>query len=244
MHESIVVTSVHCSARTEKLVVDYEQKLEHFMDSTTLHQFKKLFPALATPFMLSDGKTRIIFKLQNWWGDDTILDLKKLVNRLGISGECLHLSKVDEGCVAVTWLCSTSNTEELKSDINRTAKLLGTVGVIQVLVGEEVVFDCLNQKPLEVGIDLPKIIPLISKLLEKYPDGGQILKVNDVIQVNIIMCNIHTFNTIYMYRLMHNSSELVFMHNILLLPYCCNWLLPYKMIIYHVITGLLESFVA
>ena len=170
--------SVYCSARTKELVEDYEQKLEHFMGSTTVNQFKKLFPALATPFKLSDGKIRIMFKLQNWWGNYTILDLKKLVNRFGVSGECLHLSKVDEGCVAVTWLCSSSHTEELKSDINSTAKLLGTVGVTQVSIGEEIVFEWLNQKPLNVGIDLPKITPLISKLLEKYPDGGQILKVN------------------------------------------------------------------
>ena len=173
----IVVSSVHCSARTEELVENYEQKLERFMGSTTVHQFKKLFPALATPFKLSDGKTHIIFKLQNMWGDYTILDLKKLVNRFGISGGCLHLSKVDEGYVSpVTWLCSTSNTEELKSDISRAAKLLGTVGVTQVLVEEELVFEC-PPKLLKVGIDLPKITPLISKLLEKYPDGGQILKV-------------------------------------------------------------------
>ena len=31
--------------------------------------------------------------------------------------------------------------------------------------------------PAGVGIELPKITPLIAKILERYPDGGQILKV-------------------------------------------------------------------
>ena len=91
-----------CSTITTELVHTYEQQRQKFMSSTSLSQFKQLFPASATNCRLSNGKVPIKLKLSNDWDKDTIADLEKLVNILGILGSHLHLSKVGLGCTEVT----------------------------------------------------------------------------------------------------------------------------------------------
>ena len=87
------------------------------MASATVSQYKQLFPATATSSRLSSGKVSFTLKLENDWGKDTLQDLTKLVNIFGVSGSHLHLSKVEDGCIAVTWLCSTSEVKQLKMAI-------------------------------------------------------------------------------------------------------------------------------
>ena len=112
------------------------------MTSTTLSQFRTLFPASATPSVLSAGMVHVRLKLQNFWGEHTLDDLSKLVSLLGVPSTHLHLTRVDEGCIAVTWLCSTSYIRELKQAIDRAAGSLQAEGVLQVFTGEEMVLDC------------------------------------------------------------------------------------------------------
>ena len=129
--------SLSCSATTRELVADYEQKRWHFMTSTTVSQFKRLFPATATSSRLSSGKVSVKLKLKNAWGSDTIEDLTKLVNMFGVSGSHLHLSKVEDGCIAVIWLCSTTEVKQLKMAIMEATDSLLTMGVLQVFIREE-----------------------------------------------------------------------------------------------------------
>ena len=56
------------------------------MASTTVNQFKLLFPASATPSKLLIGKAPVKLKLKNEWGSETIDDLTKLVINFGVSG--------------------------------------------------------------------------------------------------------------------------------------------------------------
>ena len=111
------------------------------MTGTTVSQFKKLFPASATPYKLSAEKVPVTLKLQNEWDSDTLDDLTKLVNLFGVAGDNLHLSKVQEGCIAVTWLCSTADVKDLKMAIFEAADSLQTRGVLQVFVGEELMWE-------------------------------------------------------------------------------------------------------
>ena len=111
------------------------------MTGTTVSQFKKLFPASATPYKLSAEKVPVTLKLQNEWDSDTLDDLTKLVNLFGVAGDNLHLSKVQEGCIAVTWLCSTADVKDLKMAIFEAADSLQTRGVLQVFVGEEIMWE-------------------------------------------------------------------------------------------------------
>ena len=132
----------HHSTATRKLLDQYEQQLQHFMTGTTVSQFKKLFPASATPYKLSAGKVSIKLKLQNKWDSDTLDDLTELVNLFGVAGDNLHLSKVQEGCIAVTWLCSTAGVKDLGIAVFEAAYSLQTRGVLQVFVGEELMWEC------------------------------------------------------------------------------------------------------
>ena len=100
-----------------------------------MSQFKQLFPATATSRLSSD-KVSVKLKLKNDWGSETIKDLTKLVE-FGVSGKHLHLSKVETGCIAVTWLCSTSEVKQLKMAILEATGSLQTMGVLQVFIGEE-----------------------------------------------------------------------------------------------------------
>ena len=106
-----------------------------------MKQFIKLFPASATPAKLSTGKISLQLKLRNKWGDSTLSDLTDLVSLFGIPGSRLHLSKAIDGCIAVFWLGSLFCVEELKEAINNTTDLLQSKGVLQVFVGEELLFD-------------------------------------------------------------------------------------------------------
>ena len=113
------------------------------MASTTVNQFKQLFPATATPTKLLAEKVAVKLKLKNDWGRHTIKDLTKLVINFGVSGSAFHLSKVEDGCIAVVWLCSTTEVKQLKMAILEAAGSLQTMGVLQVFIGEEeLVLEC------------------------------------------------------------------------------------------------------
>ena len=115
------------------------------MTGTKVRQFKKLFPASAMPYKLSAGKVSVTLKLRNEWDSDTLDDLTKLVNFLGVLGENVHLSIVKNDCIAVTWLCSTADVKGLKIAIFEAADSLQTRGVLQVFVGEELMWELYSQ---------------------------------------------------------------------------------------------------
>ena len=117
------------------------------MASTTVSQFKQLFPATATSSKLLVGKVPIKLKLKNKWGSDTLQDLTELVE-FDVLGSHLHLSKIEKGCIAVIWLCSTTEVKQLKMAILEAAGSLQTMGVLQVFIGEEeLVLECSHSAP-------------------------------------------------------------------------------------------------
>ena len=67
------------------------------MASTTVSQFKQLFPATTTSSKLSSGKVSYALMLNIDWGSDTLQNLIELVIKFGVSGSHLHLSKVGDG---------------------------------------------------------------------------------------------------------------------------------------------------
>ena len=108
------------------------------MAGTTVNEFKALFPASVTSSSPSVKKVSIKLKLKNFWGDKTLDDLLKLVMKLlGIAGDYLHLFKVEDGCVAVIWLCLTSHINELITKMCEVADSLQIEGVQQVYVGDK-----------------------------------------------------------------------------------------------------------
>ena len=112
------------------------------MASTTLNQFKQLFPASATPSKLSAGKVLITVKLKSYWGDNTVEELTTLVNSLEVPGSHLHLYNVQKGCIASNWLCPAVYFKELRG-IVEAADSLESKGVLRVFAGEgEIMWEC------------------------------------------------------------------------------------------------------
>ena len=116
------------------------------MTSATVSQFKKLFPATATSSKVISDKVHVKLKLKNKWDSETLQDLTELV-KFDVLGSHLHLSKVEKGCIAVIWLCSTTIVKQLKMAILEATGSLQTMGVLQVFIGEELVLECSHSAP-------------------------------------------------------------------------------------------------
>ena len=91
------------------------------MASTTVNQFKKLFPALVAPSSLLNGKVPITVKLKSYWGDKTVDELAKFVDILDVPGRRLHLYEIKKGCIAVICLCSITDAQKLKAAVGTWA---------------------------------------------------------------------------------------------------------------------------
>ena len=117
------------------------------MTGTTVSQFKKLFPASATPYKLSAGKITIKLKLSNLWGDSTLEDLNNLIIILRVP---LHLCDITHGCIAAVFLCSIADVKDLKINVNSSevVDLLQTKGVLQVFIGNELMLECSQPEPV------------------------------------------------------------------------------------------------
>ena len=105
------------------------------MESATVNQFKKLFTKPATSARQSAGKVTVTLKLQNKWGDSTIDALTQLARNLGV----LHLTKIEDGCIAAIWLCSVGDVQVLKNAVATSTEMLRTKGVLEVHIGGEVI---------------------------------------------------------------------------------------------------------
>ena len=111
------------------------------MGDIKVSMFKELFPVSATSYKLSQEKYIVKLKLLDKWSDHTVSDLSDLVGQFGVPGDHLHLFKVEQGCIAVTWLCSSTFVKELKGAIVDATEVLQTKGVLQVFIGEELVLE-------------------------------------------------------------------------------------------------------
>ena len=114
---------------------NYEKQLKQFMTSTRVEQFKKIFPTSE----LSAGKVRVKLKLDNFWENETVAELNNLVLKFRIPG--LHISGIEVGCIALHLWCSTSDIEELESFIANATKILTDNRVLQVFIGEKLVYN-------------------------------------------------------------------------------------------------------
>ena len=112
------------------------------MNGTTVNQFKALFPASAAPSKLLADKVTVTLKLKAYWGENMVHDLGTLASILDPPGGHFHLYKVQRGCIAVVWLCSTLFVEkQLKAAISEIpSSLLQFKGVLQILVEGDLVW--------------------------------------------------------------------------------------------------------
>ena len=124
-------------ANTEDLIGKYEEELDKFMRSTTVAQFKDMLPASTSLAMMET----VIMRLQNYWEESTLSNLKVFIQTLGIPDNHLHLSSVSKNSIIVHWLCPTDKVPELEKAISATAKELLAGGVEQIYIGDKCVLD-------------------------------------------------------------------------------------------------------
>ena len=107
------------------------------MASTTVNQFRKLFPASVAPSSLLNGKVKITVKLKSYWGDNTVNELARLVDILDVPGKHLHLYQIKRGCIAVVWLCLITDAQKLKAAADTWAWRANFVqmGVLELFIG-------------------------------------------------------------------------------------------------------------
>ena len=148
MNSIIFFSLCTCSASTIKLVDQYDQQRMHFLSSVTVLQFRKTFVTWDTVAKQSTEMVPIILKLHNDWDKETLNDLIKLpITLFKVSGNRLHFSKVEEGCIAVTWLCPTADIKNLLIAIKESTDSLQTNKVCQVFVGEDLKWEYSQPKP-------------------------------------------------------------------------------------------------
>ena len=128
-------------ATTEELISTYDEEQGMFMESTTLIQFKKRLPVFTATDSAPARKIPVIMKLQNIWGDKTLKDLTVLIQRLGVPGKYLHISKVSTSSIAVHWLCPADMIQELEEAITAAADSFCVEGVEQISIGGRLVLD-------------------------------------------------------------------------------------------------------
>ena len=105
------------------------------MASTTVSQFRKLFPASVAPSSMLNGKVKITFKLKSYWGDKTVAELAKFVDILDVPDRHLHLYQIKKGCIAVICLCSITDAQKLKGGTWRASSALQMMGVSELYIG-------------------------------------------------------------------------------------------------------------
>ena len=125
-------------ATTKELIKEYEKEQDRFMRSTTVAQFKDLLPASTA---IPARKKPVIMKLQNYWEENTLNNLKMFIQILGIPGNHLHLLKVSKNSIVVHWLCPTDKVPELEEAIAAAAMTLHAKGVEQISIGGRPVLD-------------------------------------------------------------------------------------------------------
>ena len=134
----------HFSVTTKQLVEDFEKDRKVFMTGANVNQFMGLFPTSATSSTLLAEKQQLKLKLLKKWGENTLNELTDLIFLFGVPVEHFHLYKAKNGCIAVSWLVSISQSAILKSAILEAADLLRTKGVLQVYIEEEIILECLD----------------------------------------------------------------------------------------------------
>ena len=157
--------------------------MNSFMQSTTVNQFKELFPKPATSAKQSAGKVTVTLKLQNKWGDSTIADLEKLVMHFGV---ICHLSIIKHGCIAALWLFSVGDIQKLKNAVATSTRLFLDSSVQGVHIDDEVVWH------LRTGIHKYNFIMCACAHNFKAEHAPQIFMNNDHLTCNLNkLCTLH-----------------------------------------------------
>ena len=145
-YSTCIITNIHviavcsCRIKLDQLFLSYEKKLQDFMKTTTVDDYKRYCKEHLLQVNSSLTKPAIM-KLSDKWLQRTLDNLTRFTNQLlSKFGSYLHLHVITEGCVAVRWLCPVSIVPALRSEILSATDTLQQEGIVRISIGGEAVF--------------------------------------------------------------------------------------------------------
>ena len=116
----------------------YKRELNIFKQSTKM---KELIDSVTTSLQKEKGTAVVVLKLEGCWLDVTLERFQKLVEEIFLKkSQCLHLVRVERGCVSIQWTVSECIVSSLVSLTNQRKEFMKYVGVIRLTIDDVVVF--------------------------------------------------------------------------------------------------------
>ena len=116
----------------------YKKELNLFKWSTKM---KELIDSVTNSLQKEKGTAVVVLKLEGCWLNVTLERFQKLVEEIFLKkSQCLHLVRVEQGCVSIQWTVSECVVSSLVSLTNQRTEFMKYVGVIRLTIDDVVVF--------------------------------------------------------------------------------------------------------
>ena len=116
----------------------YKKELNLFKRSTKM---KELIDSVTNSLQKEKGTAMVVLKLEGCWLDVTLERFQKLVEEIFLKkSQCLHVVRVEQGCVSIQWTVSECVVSSLVSLTNQRTEFMKYVGVIRLTIDDVVVF--------------------------------------------------------------------------------------------------------
>ena len=117
---------------------EYERELDLFKSSTKMEE---LVDTVVTSVQKEKGTAMVVLKLEGCWLNVTLERFQQLVEEIfSEKSQCLHLVRVERGCVSIQWTVSECVVSSLVSLTNQRTEFMKYVGVIRLTIDDVVVF--------------------------------------------------------------------------------------------------------
>ena len=117
---------------------EYERELDLFKSSTKMEE---LVDTVVTSVKKETGTAMVVLKLEGCWLNVTLKHFQQLVEEIfSEKSQCLHLVRVERGCVSIQWTVSERAVSSLVSVTNLRTEFMKYVGIIRLTIDDVVVF--------------------------------------------------------------------------------------------------------
>ena len=117
---------------------EYERELDLFKSSTNMEE---LVDTVVTSVQKEKGTAIVVLKLEGCWLNVTLKRFQQLVEEIfSEKSQCLHLVRVERGCVCIQWTVNECVVSSLVSFTNQKIDFMKYVGVIKLTIDDVAVF--------------------------------------------------------------------------------------------------------
>ena len=102
---------------------------------------EELVDTVVTSVQKEKGTATVVLKLEGCWLNVTLKHFQQLVEEIFLKkSQCLHLVRVEQGCVSIQWTVSECVVSSLVSLTNQRTEFMKYVGIIRLTIDDVVVF--------------------------------------------------------------------------------------------------------